>query len=60
MAKAVLDREKCLQCRKCNAVGACPSRAIFRLDGDTLIEAKYCYGCGACIDECVGRAIGLG
>jgi Pyruvate/2-oxoacid:ferredoxin oxidoreductase delta subunit len=60
MAKAVLDGEKCLRCGNCNPVSACPAGAIFRLDDDALIEAKYCYGCGACVDECVGGAIGLG
>jgi Pyruvate/2-oxoacid:ferredoxin oxidoreductase delta subunit len=57
MSKAILDMEKCLRCEKCEAVSACPAKAIFRLDGDTLIETKYCYGCGACIEACVGRAI---
>lgn len=59
MLKAVMDWGKCRHCRECTALSACPTKAIFRMDGDTFIDGKYCYGCGACVEECIGDAIDL-
>jgi Pyruvate/2-oxoacid:ferredoxin oxidoreductase delta subunit len=59
MARAVLIWSRCLGCMGCRAAEECPSRAITRLDGEPIIQASYCHGCGVCVEECIGRAIRL-
>ncbi len=57
-APAVIDHEKCVNCKKCiNSLG-CPGLVI--KDGKVSIEASLCTGCGLCSQVCPFGAIGGG
>lgn len=55
--KAVLDKEKCIGCRKC--LGICVFSAISWGEGKPEIDRLGCEGCGACSLACPAGAIGL-
>ena len=55
--KAVLDKEKCIGCRKC--LGICVFSAISWGEGRPEIDRLACEGCGACSLACPAGAIGL-
>ncbi|MFL0195265.1 ferredoxin family protein [Clostridium sp. WILCCON 0269] len=52
-----IHREKCIGCLKCMEV--CPGSLIYKdQQGRAYIKyEKNCWGCAACIKECVSRAI---
>ncbi|GBE18492.1 pyuvate ferredoxin oxidoreductase subunit delta [archaeon BMS3Abin16] len=58
---ARIIESKCKICDDCLALEACPSTAIYRLDGDEppVVDVKYCHDCGECIDACPNKAIVL-
>ncbi|MBD3389472.1 P-loop NTPase [Candidatus Micrarchaeota archaeon] len=55
--KAVLDKEKCIGCRKC--LGICVFSAISWGEGKPEFDRLACEGCGACSLACPVGAIGL-
>lgn len=61
MLRAFIDDRRCLHCEECEAAKACPSMAIFKLDPEepAVIEVKFCYGCGECVEQCANNAISL-
>jgi heterodisulfide reductase subunit A len=52
-----VDRGKCKACLTC--VRTCPYGIPKIAAGKAHIEAAACYGCGACVGECPGKAISL-
>jgi len=55
---AVIDADKCIQCRKCiNSLG-CPG--IIISDGSVTIDNSLCSGCGLCTQVCPVSAISCG
>ena len=55
---AVIDSEKCINCKKCiNSLG-CPGLVI--KDGKVSVEESLCTGCGLCAQVCPVNAIGGG
>jgi indolepyruvate ferredoxin oxidoreductase alpha subunit len=55
-AKCVVDRDKCVGCKKCVTVG-CPAVSIH--EGKSVIDATQCVGCTVCAQVCPVKAIGL-
>lgn len=53
---AVVDRNKCVQCKKCIRTLGCPG--IILRDGKVQIERSLCVGCGVCGQVCPVHAIG--
>lgn len=45
--------KKCFHCAEANCLNVCPEKAIFKLDGWTVINQDKCIGCGACVNACV-------
>jgi formate dehydrogenase iron-sulfur subunit len=45
--------KKCFHCAEANCERACPEKAIYKLDGWTVIDQDKCIGCGACVNACV-------
>ncbi|MBU0971595.1 MAG: FAD-dependent oxidoreductase, partial [Proteobacteria bacterium] len=55
---AEVTREKCAVCLTC--VRTCPYHIPYiHADGYAQISPSECHGCGACVAECPGKAIGL-
>jgi heterodisulfide reductase subunit A-like polyferredoxin len=54
---AVVNPDKCAVCLTC--VRTCPYGVPKIKDGAAFIEVASCYGCGACVAECPGKAIRL-
>ena len=54
---ASVDPQKCSVCLTC--VRTCPYGVPRIKDGAAYIEVASCYGCGACVAECPGKAISL-
>ena len=50
----VVDRDKCIGCKKCLKVG-CP--AIMIKEGKSFIDANQCVGCTVCAQVCPVKAI---
>ena len=54
--KALIDREKCLDCGLC--IPQCAvQKAIIRKEGKSFVEERRCIGCGACAKVCPIGAI---
>ena len=54
--KCEIDSQKCINCKKCIREMGCP--AIVVRDGQVVIEAGLCTGCGLCSQVCPAKAIG--
>lgn len=54
--KMVVDRDKCVGCRKCIREIGCPGLII--MDGQVTIDESLCTGCGLCSQICPFEAIG--
>jgi heterodisulfide reductase subunit A-like polyferredoxin len=54
---AQVDPQKCSVCLTC--VRTCPYQVPKIKDGAAFIEVASCFGCGACVAECPGKAIQL-
>lgn len=54
-AQCTIDKEKCINCKKCIRELGCP--AITIEDGKVMIEPSLCYGCGICKSVCPVGAI---
>ncbi len=55
-APAVIDAEKCTNCKRCIKSLGCPGIVI--KDGKAAIESSLCTGCGLCSQVCAFGAIG--
>ena len=53
--QCVVDRDRCVGCRKCLSVG-CP--AVMIRDGKSVIDPNQCVGCTVCAQVCPTGAIG--
>lgn len=45
--------KKCFHCAEANCERVCPEKAIYKLDGWTVIDQHKCIGCGACVNACI-------
>lgn len=58
MAKANVNKSKCLGCAACTSV--CPTGAItIDSDGKAIVDESKCIGCGACAATCTAGTIKL-
>ena len=55
---AVIDADKCINCKKCINTLGCPG--IVLKNGSAAIESSLCTGCGLCSQVCPVKAIGGG
>ena len=55
---AVIDPDKCIQCRKCIRELGCPGLVI--AEGRVAVEQSLCTGCMLCSQVCPVQAIGKG
>ena len=55
---AVIDKEKCINCKKCIRELGCPG--IVMREGRPAVEESLCTGCGLCKQVCPCDAIGGG
>lgn len=54
--KCEIDREKCINCKKCIHETGCP--ALIISEGNVTIDTTLCTGCGLCKNVCPKGAIG--
>lgn len=54
--KCVIDREECVNCKRCIHETGCP--ALITVDGNVTIDATLCTGCGLCKSVCPKGAVG--
>ncbi|HXF70168.1 MAG TPA: 4Fe-4S dicluster domain-containing protein [Thermoflexus sp.] len=43
---------RCLHCTDAACVAVCPTRALYKQDGFTLVDFERCSGCGYCVEVC--------
>jgi formate dehydrogenase iron-sulfur subunit len=49
----MIMHKKCYHCEIANCLRVCPQKAIYKLEGWTVIDQEKCIGCGACENACV-------
>lgn len=50
------DPEKCLSCKECRVLAACPMNAVTEGDNEIIHRPEFCFNCGLCISRCAGKA----
>ena len=50
------EPEKCINCRDCCVLEACPMGAVSRGENGAVHSQKICFNCGLCISRCKGEA----
>jgi putative methanogenesis marker 16 metalloprotein len=50
------EPEKCINCKDCCVLEACPMGAISRGEDGAIHSAELCFNCGLCISRCRGKA----
>lgn len=53
------DKERCVECLDCTKACISGARNVSPDDGSLTYDARYCIGCGACVDACPKEAIEL-
>lgn len=48
--------EKCISCKECRVVKACPMNAISKDENGIVHKPEFCFNCGLCISRCAGEA----
>ncbi|AKB80658.1 Ferredoxin oxidoreductase [Methanosarcina barkeri 3] len=48
--------EKCLNCKDCLVIEACPMNAVSRGENGAVHNPEFCFNCGLCISRCRGEA----
>ncbi len=57
ITKAVINKEKCIQCGKCK--GICPHDAVSSVYGEYNVKKERCLGCNQCLKVCPASAISM-
>ncbi|HPS89976.1 MAG TPA: methanogenesis marker 16 metalloprotein, partial [Methanosarcina vacuolata] len=50
------EPEKCLNCKDCLVIEACPMGAVSRGEDGAVHNPEFCFNCGLCISRCRGEA----
>lgn len=50
------DPEKCINCKDCLVIEACPMGAVSRGENGAVHNSEFCFNCGLCISRCRGEA----
>ena len=50
------EPEKCINCRDCCVLEACPMGAVSKGKNGTVHNKELCFNCGLCISRCKGEA----
>ena len=50
------ESEKCINCKVCCVLEACPMGAISKEENETVRNPELCFNCGLCISRCKGEA----
>lgn len=50
------EPEKCINCRDCCVLEACPMGAVSRGENGAVHRPEFCFNCGLCISRCRGKA----
>jgi uncharacterized protein (DUF39 family) len=50
------EPEKCINCRDCCVLEACPMGAVSKGENGVVHSLKICFNCGLCISRCKGEA----
>jgi ferredoxin len=56
---AVVDKNKCISCRKCESICQFDALSFSEQDNQAQINLELCYGCGNCARACEENAINL-
>ena len=54
--KVKYEPEKCISCRDCCVLEACPMGAVSKGENGTVRNLELCFNCGLCISRCKGKA----
>jgi putative methanogenesis marker 16 metalloprotein len=50
------EPEKCINCKDCLVVEACPMGAVSRGETGAVHNPEFCFNCGLCVSRCRGKA----
>jgi uncharacterized protein (DUF39 family) len=50
------EPEKCINCKICSVLEACPMGAVSKEESGTIHKQEYCFNCGLCVSRCKGKA----
>ncbi len=57
MEALIIDQKKCDRSPNCAAKKVCPASAIYKFEGDYIIENSICLRCKKCVRTCPKSAV---